>query len=94
MEVSVETAYYIILVPMVYVAFFVFFIGTAFRLVKMLQAPKHPTTTPDISRETTKVAVGAAGYISSANGAKTQPAAVGVPYAVPYLFPFAHHRTY
>jgi nitrate reductase gamma subunit len=40
----VETLYYIILVPMVYVAFAVFFIGTAIRLVKIFREPKHPTT--------------------------------------------------
>ena len=39
-----ETLYYLILVPMVYVAFAVFFIGTAIRLVKILREPKHPAT--------------------------------------------------
>jgi len=40
----VQTLSYIILVPMVYAAFAVFFIGTALRLVKIFRAPKHPTT--------------------------------------------------
>ncbi len=39
-----ETLYYIILVPMVYVAFAVFFIGTAVRLIKIFREPRHPTT--------------------------------------------------
>lgn len=39
-----ETLYYIILVPMVYLAFAIFFIGTTVRLIKILRAPKHPTT--------------------------------------------------
>jgi nitrate reductase gamma subunit len=40
----VDTLYYIILVPMVYVAFAVFIIGTAVRLIMILREPKHPTT--------------------------------------------------
>jgi nitrate reductase gamma subunit len=43
-EVTLETLYYIILVPMVYVAFATFFIGTAVRLVKIFKEPKNPTT--------------------------------------------------
>jgi nitrate reductase gamma subunit len=39
-----ETLYYIILVPMVYVAFATFFIGTAVRLIKIFREPKQPTT--------------------------------------------------
>jgi nitrate reductase gamma subunit len=39
-----EAIYYIILVPMVYVAFAVFFFGTAFRLIKILREPKNPST--------------------------------------------------
>lgn len=39
-----ETLYYIILVPMVYVAFATFFIGTTVRLIKIFREPKHPTT--------------------------------------------------
>ena len=39
-----ETLYYIILVPMVYVAFAIFFIGTTVRLIKIFREPKHPTT--------------------------------------------------
>lgn len=39
-----QTLYYIILVPMVYVAFAVFFFGTAVRLVKLFSTPRHPTT--------------------------------------------------
>lgn len=39
-----ETVYYLILVPMVYAAFFVFFAGSAMRVIKMLCEPKHPTT--------------------------------------------------
>jgi nitrate reductase gamma subunit len=40
----VKTVYYIVLVPMVYAAFAVFFVGTVVRLVKMFQGPAHPTT--------------------------------------------------
>jgi nitrate reductase gamma subunit len=40
----VETVYYVILVPMVYIAFAVFFLGTGLRLVKMFREPKHPAT--------------------------------------------------
>lgn len=39
-----QTIYYIILIPMVYLAFAVFFIGTLIRLIKLFKAPKHPTT--------------------------------------------------
>ncbi len=39
-----DTLYYIILVPMVYVAFAIFFIGTTIRLIKILREPKHPAT--------------------------------------------------
>ena len=39
-----ETLYYIILVPMVYVAFATFFIGTAVRLIKIFKEPRHPAT--------------------------------------------------
>ena len=39
-----ETLYYIILVPMVYVAFTTFFIGTAVRLIKIFRKPNHPAT--------------------------------------------------
>ena len=39
-----ETVYYIILVPMVYVAFAVFFVGTGIRLVKLFREPRHPVT--------------------------------------------------
>jgi len=39
-----ETLYYIILVPMVYVAFATFFIGTAVRLIKIFREPGHPAT--------------------------------------------------
>ncbi len=43
-EASVEIVYYIVLVPMVYVACAVFVVGTIVRLVKILLEPKHPTT--------------------------------------------------
>ena len=43
-EVAVQTIYYIILIPMVYVAFAVFIIGTVIRLVKLFREPKHPST--------------------------------------------------
>jgi nitrate reductase gamma subunit len=43
-EVSLETVYYIILVPMVYLAFALFFVGTVVRLVKLFRAPKNPST--------------------------------------------------
>ena len=39
-----ETLTYIILVPMVYVAFAVFILGTGIRILSMLRKPKHPTT--------------------------------------------------
>lgn len=44
MEAAVQTVYYIILVPMVYVAFAIFFVGTIARLVKIFREPKNPTT--------------------------------------------------
>ena len=43
-EASVEIVYYIVLVPMVYVACAVFAVGTVIRLVKILLEPNHPTT--------------------------------------------------
>lgn len=39
-----QTLYYIILVPMVYVAVAVFTIGTLIRLISLFKAPAHPTT--------------------------------------------------
>jgi nitrate reductase gamma subunit len=39
-----QTAYYIILVPMVYAAFAVFFLGTAARLTRLFRQPPHPAT--------------------------------------------------
>ena len=39
-----EIVYYIILIPMVYVAFAVFFVGTGIRLVKLFREPKNPAT--------------------------------------------------
>ena len=39
-----DTLYFIILVPMVYVAAAVFFFGTVIRLVKIFREPKHPAT--------------------------------------------------
>jgi [DsrC]-trisulfide reductase subunit M len=42
-EAFVETVYYIILIPMVYVAFGIFFIGTGVRLIKIFLEPKNPT---------------------------------------------------
>ncbi|MGD9078994.1 MAG: hypothetical protein PVG96_06630, partial [Desulfobacterales bacterium] len=39
-----QTLYYIILVPMVYMAFAIFFIGTAVRLIKIFKEPSHPAT--------------------------------------------------
>ena len=39
-----ETLYYIILVPMVYVAFAVFAIGTTVRLIKIFREPRHAST--------------------------------------------------
>ena len=43
-EASVQAVIYFILVPMVYTAFAVFFIGTTVRLIKIFREPKHPTT--------------------------------------------------
>lgn len=39
-----ETVYYLVLVPMVYAAFVVFVLGVVVKIVKLLQAPPHPTT--------------------------------------------------
>jgi nitrate reductase gamma subunit len=39
----VETVYYIVLVPMVYLAFAVFIIGTIFRFFKVVSAPPNPS---------------------------------------------------
>ena len=39
-----ETVYYLVLVPMVYMALAVFILGTGIRLVKILREPKHPAT--------------------------------------------------
>lgn len=39
-----QTIFYIILVPMVYLAVGVFVLGTLVRIVKILKGPKHPTT--------------------------------------------------
>ncbi len=38
------TVYFIILIPMVYIAFAVFFVGIVVRLVKIFREPKNPTT--------------------------------------------------
>ena len=39
-----ETLYYIVLVPMVYLSFGVFIVGTVVRLIKLFKEKKHPTT--------------------------------------------------
>ena len=39
-----QTVYYIILVPMVYAAFALFFFGTVIKLVQLFRKPKNPTT--------------------------------------------------
>lgn len=39
-----QTIFYFILVPMVYLAVVVFILGTIFRIVRIFKAPKHPTT--------------------------------------------------
>ena len=39
-----QTLYYVILVPMVYISVAVFIIGTSLRLVNIFKAPPHPTT--------------------------------------------------
>ena len=39
-----HTVYYLILVPMVYIAFAVFFLGSVVRLVRIFSLPKHPAT--------------------------------------------------
>jgi nitrate reductase gamma subunit len=43
-EITVQSIYYFILVPMVYIAFGVFIIGTAIRLINIFKTPPHPTT--------------------------------------------------
>jgi len=40
----IDKIYYFIMVPMVYLAFAVFFSGILFRILKLLTAPKQPTT--------------------------------------------------
>jgi nitrate reductase gamma subunit len=42
--VVLETLYYVILVPMVYLAFGVFLVGTSIRLVKIFRSPANPST--------------------------------------------------
>lgn len=42
--VNLQTVYYFVLVPMVYIAFATFVVGTAIRLIKIFRQPKHPTT--------------------------------------------------
>lgn len=39
-----QTLIYFILVPMVYISFAVFLIGTTIRLIKIFRQPRHPTT--------------------------------------------------
>ena len=39
-----QSIFYFILVPMVYIAFAVFFIGTIIRLAILMKTPKHPAT--------------------------------------------------
>jgi len=39
-----QTVYYLVMVPMVYMAFGVFFLGTAIRLINIFREPAHPTT--------------------------------------------------
>ena len=43
-EAQLDTVIYFILVPMVYIAFGVFIIGTVFRLVSIFSKPKNPST--------------------------------------------------
>jgi nitrate reductase gamma subunit len=42
--VAVQTIYYIVLVPMVYVAFAVFIIGSVVKLISIFREPRHPST--------------------------------------------------
>lgn len=46
-----QTAYYVILVPMVYAAFAVFLVGTAVRVIKIFREPKNPASTLQIYPE-------------------------------------------
>ncbi|MBW1641940.1 MAG: hypothetical protein JRJ76_03790, partial [Deltaproteobacteria bacterium] len=39
-----DTIYYLVLVPMVYLAFFVFCVGTIIKLINIWRKPKFPTT--------------------------------------------------
>lgn len=39
-----ETVYYIVLIPMVYIAFAVFFLGTVIKLIKIFREPENPVT--------------------------------------------------
>jgi nitrate reductase gamma subunit len=43
-EAGVQTVYYLVLVPMVYLAYAVFLTGTVARLVKIFREPKNPST--------------------------------------------------
>lgn len=43
-ESTVQSIYYFILVPMVYIALGIFVVGTILRLIKIFKAPKHPAT--------------------------------------------------
>jgi len=43
-EASVDIVYYIVLVPMAYIACVIFVVGTAVRLVKLFLEPRHPAT--------------------------------------------------
>lgn len=46
-----QTVYYLILIPMVYLAFTIFIAGTAIRLKKIFSAPPNPTTLQIFPRE-------------------------------------------
>mgnify|MGYP001827125968 FL=1 len=39
-----QSVYYFIMVPMVYIAFAVFFVGISVKIVKILREPKQPMT--------------------------------------------------
>ncbi len=43
-----KTIYYLILVPMVYLAFLVFIVGTIAKLAKIFGSPKNPSSTLQI----------------------------------------------
>ncbi len=89
-----DTLIYFILVPMVYMAFAVFFIGTAVRLVKIFREPKHPTTLQVYPEKKPEVVVGPSRHIFISHRTAAQAAAMGFFNAFSHLSFAPHHRAY